>query len=492
VPLPPEFAEVYNAAVAAAKFPAGTAPTITRTIGALRRRATKKMQSDDVKIEEQGFADQAMADKLEAAFAERLSALGDEAAFKAYQDARQSLAKIHDIESSTRAGQVDVQKIFKRDEKFPDRMTGRTKMLADIGENFPDVARTATGPGGRDVPTDARTFAGGLRDLGSAMVRGLPGLDRYLNVGSDAFQNRLGAPASEVRRTYFDDYGRQPPEAPAVPAAAAEGVPFEPTPGVVPSKSLDLGRGIELAPDDVPNAQILPETPDMLTADVVPPVRGDIDFKRSQLDEFAAADEFGDANGLEPVSPGEQRVGNAADLRLVDLGDEFELDIRSGTQGAVGERELAELLAGQKAGDLDVMPPREMEQLDLGAVIEQPRRLKLDPPPGTTRGGKTKERGFVRVRDPYENNASGDSSASAEAISRVRQEKAAGQDRFIIDLDDTVRPLTGVDAVDARAKKGQVIVQKGVGKDEYTVLDRGGLTADRAKGRIQAAFTKRE
>jgi hypothetical protein len=87
------------------------------------------------------------------------------------------------------------------------------------------------------------------------------------------------------------------------------------------------------------------------------------------------------------------------------------------------------------------------------------------------------------------NNASGESSASMEAISRVAQEKAAGQVRAVIEEDGTVRPLIGVDAVDVRARRGQTIVQYGVGKDPWTVLDRGEGVGN-TTGRINASKSK--
>jgi hypothetical protein len=86
-----------------------------------------------------------------------------------------------------------------------------------------------------------------------------------------------------------------------------------------------------------------------------------------------------------------------------------------------------------------------------------------------------------------QNNASGESSASVEAMNRVASEKAAGQNRYLIDRDGTVTPIIGVDGVDAVAKPGQVIVQRGVGADPYTILDRGGLSQSAAKGRIAGA-----
>lgn len=86
-----------------------------------------------------------------------------------------------------------------------------------------------------------------------------------------------------------------------------------------------------------------------------------------------------------------------------------------------------------------------------------------------------------------ENNASGESPASLEAVNRVAQEKDAGRLRYQIDPDGNVSPLHGVDAVDAKAPAGHIIVQKGVGAEPYTVLDRGGLPALHVKGLLNRA-----
>lgn len=88
---------------------------------------------------------------------------------------------------------------------------------------------------------------------------------------------------------------------------------------------------------------------------------------------------------------------------------------------------------------------------------------------------------------PITNNASGESAASQEAVNRVAQEKELGRDRYLIDRDGTVRPLTGVDAVDIPAREGQVIVQRNVGDKEWTITDRGGMSQMRANGALNAA-----
>lgn len=88
----------------------------------------------------------------------------------------------------------------------------------------------------------------------------------------------------------------------------------------------------------------------------------------------------------------------------------------------------------------------------------------------------------------FENNASGESSASVEAIRRQRDERDQGRVRMLIDRDGTIRPLIGVDAVDTFARPGQIIVQRNVGRDEWTILSQGNdVSSDLAAGRVNAA-----
>ena len=96
------------------------------------------------------------------------------------------------------------------------------------------------------------------------------------------------------------------------------------------------------------------------------------------------------------------------------------------------------------------------------------------------------------------NNASGESSASLEAQSRLASETAKGQNRVRVKANGEVEPIIGVDAVDAKAYPGEVILQKGIGKEEWTVLDSKG-DVPRAKailGRSQSGawtpFAKKE
>lgn len=90
--------------------------------------------------------------------------------------------------------------------------------------------------------------------------------------------------------------------------------------------------------------------------------------------------------------------------------------------------------------------------------------------------------------EDIQNNASGESSASLEAQHRLADEKTNGQTRAIIRRDGSVEPMHGVDAVDTHARAGEVVVQRGVGKDDWTVLSHGDdLSRDVATGKVNRA-----
>jgi hypothetical protein len=92
------------------------------------------------------------------------------------------------------------------------------------------------------------------------------------------------------------------------------------------------------------------------------------------------------------------------------------------------------------------------------------------------------------MEEYLEVNGSGDSSASLEAINRDRDEREAGQVRRLIDRDGSVHELRGVDSVDTHARPGQIIVQRGIGREEWTVLSHGNdISPDLVRGRINAA-----
>lgn len=139
-PATPEFQKAFDDAVERAKFKATERPGITKVIGALRRRSAKNIQAKDVATQEAGFTDRAVADRLEDLLGQRLAAAGDAKAIGAYRTARQSLAKVNDVETATRAGQVDAHLLLKLRQKGAP-LSGNLAVIADAAENFPEVTK---------------------------------------------------------------------------------------------------------------------------------------------------------------------------------------------------------------------------------------------------------------------------------------------------------------------------------------------------------------
>jgi len=131
-------------------------------------------------------------------------------------------------------------------------------------------------------------------------------------------------------------------------------------------------------------------------------------------------------------------------------------------------------------------PPQELGTFDSIEAAEVAASKHLQRTVGGSGPGGRKKNS---LQEPYyENNGSGDSSASIEAINRSRDEKAAGQTRLLIDRDGTIEELEGVDAVDRNARAGQIIIQRGIGRDEWTILSQGNdVSPALAQGRINAA-----
>lgn len=103
-----------------------------------------------------------------------------------FRAARQALARIHDVEDATVAGQVDVGRLRRaRDRGAP--LSGELAMLADLAEMYPNVTRhpqSFTSP-----PSTGDLLSGTLRSVGPGFLA-----RRYLQGG---FQQRLGAVGDE-------------------------------------------------------------------------------------------------------------------------------------------------------------------------------------------------------------------------------------------------------------------------------------------------------
>jgi hypothetical protein len=336
-------------------------PDTVKTISALRQRARNQIQNDDVGIQDRGVANRAIADALENELSRQVGALNPDL-IQRFQDARTQLAKINNVDTATRAGQVDAH-VLKKLQNSGVPLTGGLKIIADTAENFPWITKHpmnyADIEGDKNLAPE--TFYSALKSAPAALGR------KFL--GSETYQRSLGKTPVELG-----------PDSPL-------GAYFQKR---------------EIAPTSAAPQTEIPQTP---------------------------------ASSM--------------------------------------------LAANQLAGKLSVAEPGAVpHEISSAPTLEQ----LLDEAMQAERL-KTPEQKIL----PFENNASGESSASQEAVNRVSQEKAAGRTRMLIDRDGTVTPLTGVDAVDAVARPGQLIVQKGVGENEWTILDRGGLSKTIANGKLNAA-----
>lgn len=178
------------------------------------------------------------------------------------------------------------------------------------------------------------------------------------------------------------------------------------------------------------------------------------------------------AAGLGPLRSGRQITENAPTHILGPDGEPVETGVGGGPQLADRHEPTLQDLLEQLSDHPAVMHQNKVQ--GLYGLFDQ----LLDTSPGVPEGTMTRTA----------NNASGESPASLEAINRTRREQASGQDRFLVDPDGKMWPVRGVEAADASAPKGSIIIQKGVGGTPYSILDRGGLPRAHAEGLMNRAL----
>lgn len=371
------------------KYAEMNGPDTIKEISALRRKSTGQIRSKDVNTQELGYANRRIAGAMEDEIAQRLEGSGSGDLVTKFRDARTTLAKSHDIQSATKAGQVDAAVIGKLSKRDPGKMTGPLKIIADAHDTAPQVMQHSTKLTGVGSSIKSDSLFGAAKSIAGKAVSKLPGMD----IGRAGFQNKFGRTATEGERSYFDSAGKTERFAPAREAPPQfDQVDFQPSPGVMPSGALGnsrlnaresgalpgeqmdalqwkvggntLASDLELAPDYVPNAQAFPDAPDMMTADTPAPVR------------------FPDAVDFTPqLSPKVQQL--AAELGLIEDMAPDGLPYKPPT------------MAGSMAGDLSLDVPQLADQLGLQVDTPQPSlmtpvkepvpfgpRVQLEAPPG--------------------------------------------------------------------------------------------------------------
>jgi hypothetical protein len=266
-------------------------------------------------------------------------------------------------------------------------------------------------------------------------------------------------------------------------------------------------------------------------AEVEPPVAAKPVVNAARIDELLGIKPATERAAANKAKRAETRGAFADDPDLADY-YAFKADERARQAAEIKQADSAAVVdeAFPQAKDpLPEMAPDVMIADALGNVAKTPKELAILRDPGTQaaiqayvearpkgqRGGADfgahedmmkflKELGFDKpdemaktmlaslddAKTKVQNNASGESAASLEAQSRLAGEKAKGQTRLLVERDGTVRPLVGVDAVDQVAKPGQVILQKGVGKDEWTTLSKGDDVGGAAEARARSIAGK--
>lgn len=352
------------------------------------------------------------------------------------------------------------------------------------------------------LPTDADVSLGQLQGARTALAKNhaIQGALRGSDVDMQAIARMQRADPGVLTGPLADvaDFANQHPEVSSLPGAGSRYNP----PGVARDlSSIDVTNPrtwIQAAGGALARRSLTGSAADALNAARRAPVAGSAgEFKALP----APPPDTGGLSLVDELGGGAPAAGHPGDISLADLlshgveqGPSEGLSF--GPTGAPKAEGLPfKVNADHAAGDLSLSQEPTLGDLmddlrDMPEVMHQNKNLGV----GTdVRGGQ----GRVMATDPavpdgtmtrIQNNASGESSASLEAINRTRREQAAGQDRFLIDPDGKMWPVRGVDAADATAPKGSIIVQKGIGEEPYSILDRGGLPRANAHGLLNRAL----
>ena len=480
-----------------------TGDMIVNELRALRQEGFKNAASEDVSNQSLGKAQLDMAKALEGHIERNLPAGGD-VTLDQFQAARQALAKNYTVQSALHGNDVDLQALGRAHRADPELMTGGLKTLADFAEKNPTVTGRASNI--YQPPSALDDLIGGERSTIDprrlAATVGAPAIARRVLTGNteSALEraNRMFPPRPAETLAPI-------PPRPLPPNT----VPFEPPPGG--ATPLSLVEGPPRAPQSSPGGISLA---DVLSHGVERPSAAPLSLAselgaggrpgagipyRAPVEHMAGDLEVGGA----PAEPGFRAPGDVAGVmssRLPDqlLGKERPAPPRPVTAGA-GSVELPPR-PGLEASELSLAPENSWfkgaeNNGQLGDVLSQgvPEGTMARVPKTSARGTRPSLDFPSGAESParIKNNASGESAASLEAIGRLDEERRKGVTRSVIDPEGNATPLTGVDAVDAKAPKGHITVLERPG-ERPEIIDRGGNPKSLAEGLLNRHLAMRQ
>jgi hypothetical protein len=380
----------------------------------LRQEGGTNAASDDVSKQHLGRAQLDMARALEQHIADSLPPNGT-TSLDQFQAARTALAKNYAVQSSLRGSDVDLQALARVQRGDPDLLTGDLHTLADFANKHPEVS-TLPSPGTRYAP---------------------PG------VGKDLSHVNVTNPSSWVRPILGGLARRSLTGDPEAALGAARSAPVTGLGGEfdeMPMNSLHTPGAVGPAPSRQAPLDLGPPGPGQVTNPT-----GGLTASPPGAPPAAAAGPPGQLSLADLLSHGVEQ-SPAAPLSFGPMGT-------AAPSGMPFARNAA-----HEAGGLEVAPPQHTyggkpaNNQDLGSVMSQ----------GVPEG-------IVQRA----NNASGESAASLEAISRGTRPLS------IIDKDGNEQPLMrDVTQIDQRAPKGKILVDTSTGE----IIDRGGLPQSHAQG----------
>lgn len=484
----------------------------------LRQEGFANAGSDDVSNQQLGKAQLDMARAIEGHIGRNIPA-GGSVSLAQFQDARTALAKNYTVQGALRGGDVDQSALGLIHRNNPTELTGGLKTLAEFAEG---PGKDVVGVPDRYNPPSALKDAAGVINFHrpvQSTLQGMPG------VGSMARRFLTGSTADAIDQAQAAFPGRGPNQFSPLPGLTpppgragrdmsqlglgdlSQGpgpAPFTLEQGANPNPTSPGGRPGDISLADLLSHGVEQRPPQGLSAGPMGAPQGEGMTFRGSPDVVGAqpiqSQPFNPSR--EPVQLGD-RFAQPEDAWFKAPGDLASIGSQGRVGGLMTPTRTTQPQLGTSAGvpegiatrvapkprgkttdyvSTNGRPPlrqgidpadalyAEQARQDAAAAARNPAGIRLPLRQGTDPA----ESLFAAQarQDVLGNNASGESSASLEAQSRLAQEKAAGMKPVIVDPEGGETPLLhDVTAVDRNPPKGHLIVDASTGK----LINSGGM-----------------